>query len=83
MTPVAKKRILWSIGLFVVGAVLMVYVPDIYVAVSDRAGPNADIGLGLLDVFMTLVRWTLMPVGASLVGAAVVIQTLSTRHDRD
>ncbi|SDB84858.1 hypothetical protein SAMN05216410_0425 [Sanguibacter gelidistatuariae] len=82
MNPAAKKCIRWSIGLFVVGALLLVYLPDIYMAINNRTGPNAELGLGFLTVALTLVQWTLMPVGASLIGAAVVIQVLAgeTKH---
>ena len=31
----------------------------------------------LVDVIITTVRWVTLPLGASLVGAAVVIQTLA------
>ena len=75
--PTAKKCIQWSVGLFVVGAVLMVYLPDLYFAITTVAGANADAGLEVLNVAFMLLRSTMMPVGAALVGAAVVIQALA------
>lgn len=77
MHPAAKKCVQWSIGLFVLGAVLMVYLPDLYAAITKVAGANAEVGLNLLDLAFQLVRSTVMPVGAALVGAAVVIQALA------
>lgn len=82
MHPAAKKCIQWSIGLFVVGSVLLVYIPEIFLVISKRAGANAAIGLDFMDVTLELVRWTFMPVGASLVGAAVVIQALTSEAKR-
>lgn len=77
MNPAAKKCIQWSIGLFVVGTLLLVYLPDIYQAIAGRAGANAEVGLEGLTIALTLVNSTVMPVGAALVGAAVVIQALA------
>ena len=92
MNPAAKKCIQWAIGLWVVGAVLVVYMPDIYMAIADRAGTNAEAGLEVVNVALTLAHATLMPLGAALVGAAVVIQVMvgganraaqGSHHDRN
>ncbi|MEP7762869.1 hypothetical protein [Sanguibacter sp. 25GB23B1] len=45
--------------------------------VADRAGANAQIGLDALLTVLDLVQRVAFPLGASLVGAAVVIQTLA------
>lgn len=63
--------------MLVVGAVLLVYLPQTYVAIAHLAGANAEVGLDLFDISPTLVWWTMIPVGASLIGAAVVIQALA------
>jgi len=76
MHPTAKKCVQWAVGLFVVGAAFIVWGPDLFSAIANAAGPNARPVTDLVDVLVTLVRWTLMPVGASLIGAAVVIQVL-------
>ena len=78
MHPTARKCVRWATGLFVVGAVLIVFGPHLFAAIAGRV-PNEGAVLGAVDVTVTLVRWTLMPLGASLVGAAVVIQTLAPR----
>jgi len=78
----AKKCVQWSIALFLVGALLMVFGPRIFVQLSDLAGANAAVGLDLADVTLTLVRLTTMPVGAALIGAAVVIQVLAPSEVR-
>ena len=77
MHATAKKCVQWSIALFLVGALLIVFGPQIFKQISDLAGANAAVGLDLVDVTLTLVRSTSMPVGAALIGAAVVIQVLA------
>ncbi|HZL02833.1 MAG TPA: hypothetical protein VFC48_06880 [Cellulomonas sp.] len=82
MHPTAKKCVQWSVALLVLGAALVVFVPRIFVRIFDLAGANAALGVDIVDVTLTLVRWTTIPVGASLIGAAVVIQALAPREDR-
>ncbi|NYI40817.1 hypothetical protein [Demequina lutea] len=77
MHPVAVKCIRWAVGLFVLGALTSTYGSDVYYRLSEYAGINASAGLTVISVVVTLMQWTLMPLGASLVGAAVVIQTLA------
>ncbi len=77
MHPVAVKCIKWAVGLFLVGVLTSIYGPDMLYRLSTYAGVNASPGLAVMSVVIGLMRWTLMPLGASLVGAAVVIQTLS------
>ncbi len=84
MHPVAKRCVQWSIGLIVSGALLIVFVPRIFAAIAVQLGETAESAVTLTDVVLTLVRWTSIPVGASLIGAAVVIATLApnrSRHD--
>lgn len=77
MHPVAVKCIKWAVGLFVVGALINLYAAEVLWRLSEYAGVNAAPGLRLLDAVLGIMRFTLMPVGGSLVGAAVVIQTLA------
>lgn len=77
MHPTAKTCVGWAVGLFVVGTILLVWLPDLYLAVADRAGANAQVGLDVVLTVLDLVQRVAFPLGASLVGAAVVIQTLA------
>ena len=82
MNPAAKKCIQWAIGLWVVGVAHGIYMPDLYMAIATRAGANADIGLHGLNFLLTFVNAILIPVGAALIGAAVVIQVLTKNAPR-
>lgn len=77
MHPTARRCVQWAVGLLVVGAVLVAYGPDLYGAVVGVAGANAEVGLGVLHVVLTLVRSVAFPLGAALIGAAIVIQVLA------
>jgi hypothetical protein len=79
--PTAKRCIAWAVGCLLGGAVLLAYGPNVYASVARVAGANAEAGLGLLNLALTLVDNLLFPLGAVLIGAAVVIQTLG--GDRD
>lgn len=48
----------------------------------ETAGPTAAIGVGAVDVALTLVRWAMIPMGTTLIGAAVVIRALAPSLDR-
>ena len=77
MHPVAKKCVTCGVLLLVAGAVLMIYVPDLYSAIVGVAGPNAQIGLDLINIVLTVIRSSFVSVGAALIGAGVVIQALA------
>jgi hypothetical protein len=77
MNATSRKCIKWAVVLILLGAVLQVVGPQIFVAAAASLGPNASVGLGIVDVFVTIVRWTLIPMGSALVGAAIVIQALA------
>lgn len=77
MHPTAKKCLQWAVVLFIVGVVVLVYGTDVYVRLAEVAGANADAGLHVVDILLTLVRSTAFPLGAALIGAAIVIQTLA------
>lgn len=90
MHPTAKRCIEWAVVLLILGAILLVYGTDAYVGLTKLAGANADVGLDAVNIILTLVRSALFPMGAVLIGVAIVIQTmigpgLDTRgldHDR-
>lgn len=77
MHPVAIKCTRWSVGLLILGSLANAFGPDLYMRLADYAGINAAAGLRALDLVLTVTRWVTLPLGASLVGAAVVIQTLA------
>ncbi len=37
---------------------------------AAAAGPSASIGVGAVDLLTGLVRWTMIPMGTTLIGAA-------------
>ena len=78
MHPVAKKCVVYGVLLLVIGAVLIIYIPDVYNAIANAAGSNAQAGLDVVNIVLQMIRSGIMPVGAALIGAAVVIQTLSS-----
>jgi hypothetical protein len=82
MHPTAKRCVQWAAAAVVAGAIVLAYGPNMYVALADGAGANADVGLGLVQIVLTLVRELMFPLGAALIGAAIVIQTLAPGGDR-
>jgi len=83
MHPTAKKCVIWAVCLIVVGALALAWTTDLYMLIADRMGPNAEVGLAVLTTVLQGVRWSLFPTGAALIGAAVVIQALSTSRRAD
>jgi hypothetical protein len=79
--PTARKCVQWAVASAVGGAVLLVFGPQILVGLAELAGANAEIGLAVVDVVLTLVSALLFPLAAALVGAAVVIQALAPRGE--
>jgi len=75
--PVAVKCIKWAVGLFILGGLTSAYGSELLWRLSDYAGVNATAGMTVVNVVIGIMRWTLMPLAGSLVGAAVVIQTLA------
>lgn len=74
MHPVSKKCIRWAVALLIVGAVLMVLVP-LLGAFAGSLGSNP--ASAVVSVLLSLLQTTAIPVGASLLGAAIVIQVLA------
>jgi hypothetical protein len=79
--PSAKRCVQWAAAAAVGGAVLLVYGAQIFTALAERAGANAEVGLHLVNLVLTVVNALLFPLAAALVGAAVVIQVVAPRGD--
>lgn len=62
---------------------MQVYSPDIYQAAADAIGTEDDVVVNLVDITLTLLRWATLPLGASLIAAAVIVQTLVGEAGRD
>ena len=77
MHPTAKRCVQWAVVLLVLGAVVLIYGTQAYVGLADVAGANAQVGLDAINIILTMVRSAIFPMGAVLIGAAVVIQTLA------
>lgn len=82
MHPTSKSCLRWAVALVVVGVVLVVYGTDLYLGLAELAGANADVGLDAVNLLLTLLRSTVFPMGAVLVGAAIVIQALAPASER-
>lgn len=77
MHPVAVKCIKWAVGLSLVGVVAITFGPEAFVRIAEYSGKNGEAGIWLLNVLIMLLKLTTLPLAGSLVGAAVVIQTLA------
>lgn len=82
MEATAKKCVQWGIILIVTGGFMLVLLPQLMGALAESVGPTASIGVGLVDLVLTLVRWALIPMGTTLIGAAIVIRTLAPALER-
>lgn len=78
MIPSAKKSLTAGIIILLAGAIVVAYGTDVYVWLTGVAGANAEPGLHAVSLVLNILRLTLLPVGAALVGAAVVIQSIAT-----
>ena len=78
MIPVAKKSLIAGISILIAGAVVVAYGVEAYAGLTSFAGATAEPGLHAVSLVLNILRLTLMPVGAALVGAAVVIQSIAT-----
>lgn len=79
MNHAAKRCVQWAIGLWVLGALVLIYGAQVFVGLTDLAGANAATGLDVVNIVLTILRSALFPTGAALVGAAVVVQALTGR----
>lgn len=77
MHPTVTRCVQWAAGLWVLGALVLIYGSPAYLWFTELMGANAEVGLGLVNIVLTVVRSAIFPMGAVLIGAAVVIQTLT------
>lgn len=76
MHPTAKKCTVWAVVLFVVGAVSYFGAPWFFTDIQGN-GADAVITARASEFVLFLGQWCATAIGAALVGAAVVIQTLA------
>jgi hypothetical protein len=76
MELAAKKCIQWGIVLIIAGGFVLVLLPQLLGLLAEAVGPSAAIGVGAVDLLIGLIRWALIPMGTTLIGAAVVIRVL-------
>lgn len=76
MNSTSEKCIAWAIGLFIIGTLIMIFSPAIITAASSHYGINQPLPTYIISFLTTIVRLGAFPIGAALIGAAVVIQTL-------
>lgn len=77
MESTAKKCTQWGVILIIVGGFVLLLLPMLIGLLAQTAGPTAAIGVGAIDIVLTLVRWAMIPMGTTLIGAAIVIRTLA------
>jgi hypothetical protein len=79
MHPVAKRCLWWAAALVIVGALFILYGPTIIYRASEYLGRNGRLGFYPIALIAQMITSFAMPLGAALVGAAVVIQTLAPK----
>ncbi len=82
MELAAKKCIQWGIVLIIAGGFVLVLLPQLLGLLAEAVGPSAAIGVGAVDLLTGLIRWALIPMGTTLIGAAVVIRVLAPELQR-
>jgi hypothetical protein len=82
MELAAKKCIQWGIVLIIAGGFVLVLLPQLLGLLAEAVGPSAAIGVGAVDLLAGLIRWALIPMGTTLIGAAVVIRVLAPELQR-
>jgi len=78
LIPPAKRSLTAGIVILLAGAIVVAYGTDAYLWLTNLAGASAEPGLHAVSLVLNILRLTLMPLGAAFVGAAVVIQSVST-----
>jgi hypothetical protein len=82
MEASVKKCIKWGIVLIVVGGFVLLLLPLLIGLLAESAGPTAAIGVGAVELVLNFVRWALIPMGTTLIGAAIVIRVLAPALER-
>ncbi|MEH0110337.1 hypothetical protein V6N00_11550 [Tersicoccus sp. MR15.9] len=78
----ARRCLTWGIVLIVAGAVMVYGLPYLMPLMAESAGESAAIGYGAVNVVTSLVSTLLIPMGTTLVGAAIVIRVLDPARER-
>lgn len=81
MNPTAKRCIVWSSALILIGAALITFGPNVVSAIYPDLWnkPGGIVLLGATSLFIGIVQGASMAVAGGLIGAAVVINTLQSR----
>lgn len=82
MNDTAKKLLGYGAAAVIIGTLLSGYGASVFIWLSNLAGSNAEVGLETVSLAITLLRGVLVPVGAALIGAAVVINALAPQSER-
>ncbi|MFJ6003739.1 hypothetical protein [Arthrobacter sp. NPDC092385] len=82
MQSTARKCIQWGVVLVLAGGFVLVLLPQLLGLLAETAGPTAAIGVGAVDIVLTLVRWAMIPMGTTLIGAGIVIRALAPSLER-
>ena len=77
MESTAKKCIQWGVVLIIGGGFVLLLLPLLIGLLAQTAGQTAAIGVGAVEIVLTLVRWAMIPMGTTLIGAAIVIRTFA------
>lgn len=83
MNNTARKLVTYGILGIIIGTLAAAYGADLFVWISNIAGNNAEPGLAAVSLIITLIRGLLVPVGAALIGAGIVINFLLPVEDKD
>lgn len=81
ITP--RRCIIWAAVCFAVGTLLSIWVPDLLHWLSTDALRNENVLYAVSSFLVSLIQWTLMPLGGALVASAVVIAWLKQQQDQE
>ncbi|TQK76382.1 hypothetical protein FB389_1053 [Rarobacter incanus] len=75
-----RRCFIWGIALNVLGPIVAVYGPKVFASLAEDRITNQVInpGLDIVDLLITTMRWTLTPLGCSLIAAGIVIRVLGS-----
>lgn len=83
MNETSRRCLVWGIALCVVGSALGHFLPALFANVLSRMQSGTEPAVALLDILMLLVRWTMIPLGTTLIGSAIVIHALMPFRSSD
>lgn len=78
MNKTARKCIWSAAGCFAAAALFMVLYPAVFRALGFDRPPENTFAVETAQVLATMIQWSLFPTGAALIGAAVVINWLTS-----